>query len=119
MIDSMIKEDAKSDWLNLVNKHKKRQKGLPALSKLNTNAGNVELNTNMFNKMNSTGMISNNPVSGPHGDAVVSTGLAETMMKEDNMKREETITLYYPELEVTDVSTGRVFRGNHFEPDDF
>lgn len=46
-----IQEDAKSDWMSLVNKHKKKQKGLPALSTLNTNAGNVEHNINMFNMM--------------------------------------------------------------------
>lgn len=46
-----IQEDAKSDWMKVVNKHKKRQKGLPALSKLNTDAGNVEHNISMFNKM--------------------------------------------------------------------
>lgn len=76
-----IQEDAKSDWMSLVNKHKKKKKGLPALSKLNTNAGNVEHNVTMFNKM--TGPVdgpSNNPISGPFGgDVSVSSSMGESL----------------------------------------
>lgn len=59
-----IQEDAKSDWMAVVNRHKKKQKGLPALSKLNTNAGNVEHNINMFNMMQSNSDITIDPSSG-------------------------------------------------------
>lgn len=40
--------DPKTEWIKLVNKHKKRQKGLP-ISKLNTDAGDVETNIKIFN----------------------------------------------------------------------
>lgn len=70
-----LDENAKDDWIKLVKKHKKRQKGLPALSTLNTNAGNIEHNVSMFNKMNSPADgPSNNPISGPFGGAVSSGG---------------------------------------------
>ena len=39
-----MSENAKVDWLRRVKKHRKNQKGLPALSTLNTDAGNVEHN---------------------------------------------------------------------------
>ena len=51
-IESKIQEDAKSDWMKIVKRHKKKQRGIPALSSLNTDAGNVEHNINMFNMMN-------------------------------------------------------------------
>ena len=44
-----MSNDAKSAWMSQVKNHKKRQHGLPALSTLNPNAGNVEHNINMFN----------------------------------------------------------------------
>ena len=46
-----LDEDAKDDWLKIVNKHRRRQKGLPALSRLNTNAGNVEKNIEIFHNI--------------------------------------------------------------------
>ena len=74
-----LNENAKEDWLKLVKKHKKKQKGLPALSTLNTDAGNVEHNISMFNKMNSaTESPNTNPVSGPFGGDV-SSGMAESL----------------------------------------
>ena len=33
-----LDENAKEDWLKLVKKHKKKQKGLPALSRINKKA---------------------------------------------------------------------------------
>lgn len=59
-----IQKDAKSDWMSLVNKHKKKQKGLPALSTLNTNAGNVEYNIEMFNMMQPSSSMSVDAASG-------------------------------------------------------
>ena len=51
--------------------HKKKQKGISALSKLNPDAGNVEHNVKMFNKVNSPiDGPSNNPISGPFGGDV-------------------------------------------------
>lgn len=59
-----IKEDAKSDWMNTVKKHKRKQKGLPALSSLNTNAGDVEKNVEIFNDMQPSTITSVSPVNG-------------------------------------------------------
>lgn len=75
-----LKENAKDDWLTLAKKHRRKQKGLPALSKLNTNAGNVEHNVSMFNHMNTpTGGPTNNPVSGPFGENVSASSAGEGM----------------------------------------
>lgn len=65
-MNKQIVENAKDEWMKIVKKHKRKQRGIPALSTLNTNAGNVEHNIAMFNKMNTP--VSNvdvNPVSGP------------------------------------------------------
>lgn len=122
MNKSTLNEDAKQDWLNIVKKHKKKQKGLPALSKLNTDAGNVEKNIELFNKMSSpVEAPSNNPISGLHGDSVEAaegSSIGESLIKESSMNK-KTIELYYPELEVTDVTTGKVFKGNYYEPDEY
>ena len=60
-----MNENAKNDWLDLVKRHRKRQKGLPALSSLKTNAGNVELGLHMFNTLSSPdGGVSVDPVNG-------------------------------------------------------
>lgn len=72
--ESLINENAKNDWLKLVDRHKKRQKGMPALSTLNTDAGNVEHNIAMFNKMQGAEAPSVNPVNG--------TAMAEEVAKE-------------------------------------
>ena len=70
-----LDENAKQDWLNIVKKHKNKQNGAPALSTLNTNAGNVEKSIEIFNKMNSpVESPSNNPISGPFGDSVEFSG---------------------------------------------
>lgn len=51
--------------------HRKRQKGLSSLSRLNRNAGNVEYSVAMFNHANTPADgPSNNPVSGPFGGDV-------------------------------------------------
>lgn len=89
-----IEENAKSDWMKLVNKHKKRQKGLPALSTLNTNAGNVEHNINMFNMMNSTA--GDVTVDGVNGN--VST-MCEMM---EEFPDKDTVTIHYDKLALPD-----------------
>lgn len=60
-----VNENAKTAWLDLVKRHQKRQKGLPALSTLKPNAGNVELGLHMFNTFSSPdGGITVDPVNG-------------------------------------------------------
>ena len=69
----MDQTNAKASWMKVVDKHNKKQKGLPALSTLNTDAGDVETGIQFFNS---------------------------STMSEDYQKKpwEETIELYYPEL---------------------
>lgn len=64
-----LNEDTRDDWLALVRKHRKKLKGLPRVG-FNPNAGNVEHNIAMFNKMHSGEPISVNPISGPFGGDV-------------------------------------------------
>lgn len=90
-----IQEDAKSDWMKIVNKHKKRQKGLPALSKLNTNAGNVEHNIHMFNMMQPSGDVS---VDASNGNT--SAGMSEELVKEDKAMNDEVVVLHYENLPI-------------------
>ena len=62
--------NAKDAWLKQVKHHRRRLKGLPRVG-FNPNAGNVEHNISMINKMlGSREMLSNNPVSGPFGGDV-------------------------------------------------
>ena len=62
--------NAKDAWLKQVKHHRKRLKGLPRVG-FNPNAGNVEYNISMMNKMLGSGeMLSNNPISGPFGGDV-------------------------------------------------
>lgn len=61
--------NAKDMWLKQVKHHRKRLKGLPRVG-FNPNAGNVEHNIAMMNKMLNVGEISNNPISGPFGGDV-------------------------------------------------
>lgn len=62
--------NAKDAWLKQVKHHRRRLKGLPRVG-FNPNAGNVEYNISMMNKMLGSGeMISNNPISGPFGGDV-------------------------------------------------
>lgn len=93
---SDIHENAKADWLKLVKRHRKRQHGLPALSMLNTNAGNVEHNVQMFNMMNTpTGDFTVDAVNGN----VSSEGMAESLDTFMN----HTTTLHYEDLYVTEI----------------
>ena len=48
-----MSKDAKTAWLDQVKQHKRKQKGLPALSSINTDAGNVEHNIEVFNNISS------------------------------------------------------------------
>lgn len=58
----------KNELKDRAKKHAKKQKGITTL---NPNAGNVEYNIGMFNKMSgATDGLSNNPVSGPFGGDV-------------------------------------------------
>lgn len=62
--------NAKDAWLKQVKHHRRRLKGLPRVG-FNPNAGNVEHNISMMNKMLGSGeMLSNNPISGPFGGDV-------------------------------------------------
>lgn len=83
--------------------HKKRQRGL-ALSYLNTDAGNVEYNVAMFNKMNSPiDTPINNPISGPFGGDVNAPAGEGTAMGEglENSNIESLIDLEYENISVT------------------
>lgn len=109
-----LDENAKDEWMKLVKKHKRQQKGLPALSTLNINAGNVEHNVAMFNKMNSpTEGPSNNPISGPFGGDVSSGGdgvaMGEALKLSEELKGETSmIELEYENIPVEVVTR----RGN-------
>ena len=61
--------NAKDAWLKQVKYNRKKKKGLPRIG-FNPNAGNVEHNISMINKMLNVGEISNNPISGPFGGDV-------------------------------------------------
>ena len=94
-IKTDIQEDAKSDWMKIVNKHKKKQKGLPALSTLNTNAGNVEHNINMFNMMRPDSNVS---VDASNGNISGNTCCESCSL--DESKEQETVTLEYENIPV-------------------
>lgn len=60
--------------------HKKKQRGWPALMRINKNAGNVELNNSIFNHISNVGDLSNNPISGPFGgDVSAPTAMGESL----------------------------------------
>lgn len=61
--------NAKDAWLKQVKYNRKKKKGLPYIG-FNPNAGNVEHNISMMNKMLNVGDLSNNPISGPFGGDV-------------------------------------------------
>ena len=85
------------------NAHKKRQRGL-ALTYLNTDAGNVEHNVAMFNKMNSPiDAPINNPISGPFGGDVSAPAGEGAAMGEGLEKSEinPMIELEYENISVT------------------
>lgn len=103
--NNRLDENAKDEWMKLVKKAKKKQKGLPALTKINTNAGNVEHNVAMFNKINSPiDGPSNNPISGPFGgDVTTSTAEGAAMgesLHEDITMNNEKIELNYKDIPV-------------------
>lgn len=101
-----IQEDAKSDWMKIVSKHKKKQKGLPALSKLNTNAGNVEHNINMFNMMSSGCTDATvDAVNGNVSCGGCSAGMGESLTE---TKNSENIVIHYTGLPIEVVTK----RGN-------
>lgn len=118
MTKNSFQEDAKRDWLKLVKKHKRKQKGLPALSHLNRNAGNVEHNVSMFNKMNTpVGGPSNNPVSGPFGgdvSAPSSGGMGESFIMENTKMNDEQIELEYSGLQI-DYPVPEVDDGGYYD----
>lgn len=78
--------------------HRKRQKGLPALSTLNPNAGNVEYNVAMFNHMNTpTGGFTNNPISGPMGGDVSAGSMGESVSMNNEWMLIKNSKWYDPE----------------------
>ena len=91
-----IEEDAKSDWMKIVNKHKKKQKGLPALSTLNTNAGNVEHNIKMFNMMQPDGSAT---VGASKGNTVSRESCSESYPLQESHDQ-ESVVLDYENLPV-------------------
>lgn len=99
-----IQEDAKSDWMSLVNKHKKKQKGLPALSTLNTDAGNVEHNIEMFNMMQPNSIPS---VDSSNGNTVSSEGCCESYHLQESHDQ-DVVVLDYENIPVEVVTR----RGN-------
>lgn len=102
-----IQEDAKSDWMKLVTKHKKKQRGLPALSKLNPSAGNVEHNIKMFNMSSSGSSSGVDTVNGNNLSCVES--LTESSKPLDS----ETVTLHYEKIPV-EVVTKRGNPGGYY-----
>lgn len=85
-------------------KHKKNNRGLSPHCKLNPDAGNVEHNVSMFNKMNSpVDSPSNNPISGPHGGDVVgeSVSTSETDILSESYSTNDKIQFEYDNLPVT------------------
>lgn len=96
----IIKEDAKHDWLKVVKHHKKRQKGLPALSTLNTNAGNVEHNINMFNHMQPSSHVTVNAIN---GSTSTDSGMCESFDNLSEIKQQINdgwIVLEYDDISV-------------------
>ena len=83
---NMIEEmNAKDAWLKQVKHHRRRLKGLPRIG-FNPNAGNVEYNISMLNKMLGSGeMLSVNPVSGPFGGDASGAGIGESLIIENNL----------------------------------
>ena len=99
-----MQENAKVDWMKIVNRHKKKQKGLPALSKLNTNAGNVEHNIKMFNMMQPDGSASVDASSGN----ISSGDCCESYITEDAASK---VVLKYDRLPVEVPTKGGTYGG--------
>lgn len=95
-INLNIQEDTKSDWMKVVKRHKRKQKGLPALSNLNTDAGNVEHNINMFNMMQPDGSVGVDASSGN-----TTSGASNCCESVDNNNSlNTTVTLEYENLPI-------------------
>lgn len=96
-----IQEDAKSDWMKLVRKHRKRQNGLPITS-LNTDAGNVEHNIKMFNMMQPSEVVSADASNGntPGNSSGCCEELNNKCVKEELSMPEQMITLHYENLPI-------------------
>ena len=90
-----VREDAKSDWLRLVKKHKRKQKGLHALSTLNPNAGNVEKSIELFNDMQPQGSIT---VDAANGNVSSEASVCEALNKDTSIVLSyENIPIEVPE----------------------
>lgn len=100
-ISSSIKDELSELYLSRnVNEAKKKKKPFDSI---NNNAGNVEHNIEMFNKMNSPAEgPCTNPVSGPFGGDV---GDGEAMV--ESVEKKETIELEYRNLEFTQYGNQR------------
>lgn len=103
-----LDENAKNDWFKIVKRHKKRQKGLPALSTLNPNAGNVEKSIELFNMMQPSGNVSVDASSGN----VEAGGMGESVQLKESVM--ETITLHYDNLPI-EVVTKRGNPGGYYD----
>ena len=113
-LNTNIQEDAKQDWMNLVKRHKKRQKGLPALSTLNTDAGNVEHNVNMFNKLNTPlSSVNVNPVNGTNISSSESGSLGESVDKASDSRLDEVVELTYENIPIEIVIQRGLSSGYH------
>ena len=77
----LVEKVTKNELKDRAKKHAKKQRGITTL---NPDAGNVEYNIGMFNKM--SGAVegpSNNPVSGPFGGNVGGDGMGEGIQKKE------------------------------------
>ena len=84
--------DAKSAWLDTVDSHKKKQKGLPALSTLKTDVGPRDVTDCMFN--NSTSDASSAVVDGgSFGESVTRKSLDDKNVSVLNKKAVQTESL--------------------------
>ena len=90
--------NAKAAWLKQVKHHRKRKKGLPYVG-FNPNAGNVEHNIDMFNKMSSGNAISVNPINGtPLGGMEATSSDAAAVSMGESYER--SYNMLSPELKL-------------------
>lgn len=93
----LVEKVTKNELKDRAKKHAKKQRGITTL---NPDAGNVEYNIGMFNKM--SGAVegpSNNPVSGPFGGDV-SSGCCESL---DDIEKNEKV--FMEEYDFTNIDT--------------
>ena len=93
----LVEKVTKNELKDRAKKHAKKQRGITTL---NPDAGNVEYNIGMFNKMG--GAVegpSNNPVSGPFGGDV-SSGCCESL---DDIEKDEKV--FMEEYDFTNIDT--------------